>query len=468
MRLLRPWRCVCTAEGGGKSLICPFLRSDSAASRCRSLLQGNGRNDVDLTFVSRGQGSIPSLTQEAATARILQPLMAVSWRNHGSEEMPRRDMVKVDGASVKHFRCRYATSQKRFIELRGRNYEVSLRTLERAERSRELSVPMVMALARSLDVSVRVIAPDLRGSMPDGGVISKTHLIRSLAGDYKPLKSESVQGHTLHYLETGSGANDVIVCLHGLGLDAQDFKPFLLHTDRNAVAVTLCGFNQHEASSKDHTPLRRQTHAYALLSFLEQELLKRPHVRRIHFVGFSLGADLLLVLAEILSALKLELPIGSVLFLDCNVNRRTMTICKKIATCNPSRPIMVFKDIVNEVDTLDEFRHYTDYLRRISLKSLKRVKHFAKQFLAYWPEYSDTVQFSEFRSRARLVGLHALDPLFILSSDNATLGRELLSILTPEEAEMVVLSQQSHFELLDPSFIEDHLTERLQHNAWAR
>ncbi|TDE39911.1 alpha/beta fold hydrolase [Nonomuraea mesophila] len=122
-------------------------------------------------------------------------------------------------------------------------------------------------------------------------------------------------GHGLTYIENSSTSPDLVVFLHGLGLDADDYRDYLSrHDEHHSVAVTLRGFDAN--TSYSGSPISLSDHVRMVADLVEEINLKNPG-KRIHLVGFSLGADLILRLAEHWrSGASPAPPIAATLLLD--------------------------------------------------------------------------------------------------------------------------------------------------------
>lgn len=101
---------------------------------------------------------------------------------------------------------------------------------------------------------------------------------------------------TLEYLTLGEGT-DVIICLHGFGRMAEDFKVFesLLLPHQRIVSVNLLahGNSVFPSSRISRKPLTKEE-----WSSLIAALLQSLNISRFHLAGYSMGGRMAMVLTE--------------------------------------------------------------------------------------------------------------------------------------------------------------------------
>lgn len=193
-----------------------------------------------------------------------------------------------------------------------------------------------------------------------------------------------VIGRRLRYLERVTDSPYLIVCLHGLGLDANDFRQFMQVARQHTAAITLFGFNSDEANDPRYRPIGLEMHA-RLVSGVIHRLQRQYPRKQIIVVGFSLGADMQLRLAELWRANPdLRPRIAGMLLLDPNINHSTMVVSGGVATLDASDPLTAFKRIADLPTSLVEFQNICEYLHKITTKDLAQVRQFAADMLAYW------------------------------------------------------------------------------------
>ncbi|WP_416960754.1 alpha/beta hydrolase [Streptomyces sp. Agncl-13] len=194
----------------------------------------------------------------------------------------------------------------------------------------------------------------------------------------------AVIGRQLWYLERRTESSDLIVLLHGLGLDADDFRPFMNVARQHTAAITLFGHNAEEARDARYRPIGIVAHT-DLISGAINNLQRQYPYKRITLVGFSVGCDMLFRLAELWRDHPERQPkIKSVLLLDPNINHSTMVISGKVAHLNPDQPLAELKRIAQIPEELVEFQNFCEYLHKISGKDLSQVQRHAADLWDYW------------------------------------------------------------------------------------
>lgn len=194
----------------------------------------------------------------------------------------------------------------------------------------------------------------------------------------------AVIGRQLWYLERSTNSPDLVVLLHGLGLDADDFRPYMNVARQHTAAITLFGHNTEEARDGRYRPIGIGVHA-DLISGAINNLQRQYPYKRLTLVGFSVGCDMLFRLAELWRDHPERQPkIRSVLLLDPNINHSTMVISGKVAALNPEQPLAELKRIAQIPEALVEFQNFCEYLHKISGKDLGQVKRYATDLWDYW------------------------------------------------------------------------------------
>jgi pimeloyl-ACP methyl ester carboxylesterase len=175
-------------------------------------------------------------------------------------------------------------------------------------------------------------------------------------------EQDLVVGRTLHYLEAKRDSSELVIFLHGLGLDANDFRPYMAESRHHCIALTLYGFNAEERDDDHYKPISLQTHVQLLGYALER--LHRIHPRkRMALVGFSFGADVMLFLPQFAGDATRRLQLNKAVLLDPNVNHSTTTISARIAMVDRDRPLAELIGILQSTDDIGEFRDLRDMAR---------------------------------------------------------------------------------------------------------
>ncbi|MFI6388901.1 alpha/beta fold hydrolase [Nonomuraea sp. NPDC050540] len=197
------------------------------------------------------------------------------------------------------------------------------------------------------------------------------------------IEPKDLSAHRLSYIETSSSAACMVVFLHGLGLDADDYRDYLsMHGEYHGIAITLLGFNAK--SSVPVGPVSLSDHV-RMVSELICELSAKNPGKGIVLIGFSLGADIVLRLAEQWRLSAQPAPrITAALLLDPNVNQSTMTISKLFAEADPANPLVVFKKLINLSTDLELLRTLCAYVLKVSRKDFTQLWQLSRDMLEYW------------------------------------------------------------------------------------
>jgi pimeloyl-ACP methyl ester carboxylesterase len=196
-------------------------------------------------------------------------------------------------------------------------------------------------------------------------------------------EQDSVVGRTLHFLEARRSSPELVVFLHGLGLDANDFRPYMTESKYHCVALTLFGFNVSEATDDHYKPISLPTHVQ-LVAYMLTTLRELYPQKRLTLVGFSLGADAFLLLPRYAPKTTHELKINRVVLLDPNINRATTTLSARVAAVQPATPLTELLKILEGADNIAEFRILCEYLHKITSKNFAQVQRHARDIVAIW------------------------------------------------------------------------------------
>ncbi|WEH43770.1 alpha/beta hydrolase [Streptomyces sp. NBC_01218] len=194
----------------------------------------------------------------------------------------------------------------------------------------------------------------------------------------------AVIGRQLWYIERRTDSPDLVILLHGLGLDADDFRPFMNVARQHTVSLTLFGHNVEESRDDRYRPIGFAAHA-DLVSGAINNLHRQYPNKRITLVGFSVGCDMIFRLADLWRDHPERQPkIKATLLLDPNINHSTMIISGKVAHLDADRPLAELKRIAQIPETLVEFQNFCEYLHKISGKDLRQVQRHAADLWEYW------------------------------------------------------------------------------------
>jgi pimeloyl-ACP methyl ester carboxylesterase len=268
------------------------------------------------------------------------------------------------------------------------------------------------------------------------------------------MDNDNQNGALLHYLEAKRDSEDLLVLVHGLGLDATDFRTYLAETRYHAIALTLYGFNVDERDDDDYSPISLTTHARLFALALRKLQTDHPG-KRLSLVGFSVGADIILMLSELAGDVLQGLNFHRVLLLDPNVNEQTTTISTEIAKIDSKRPLNQFLNVLNQADNLDALIYRCEYVVKAAKKDIAQIQRHASDISTVWDEPS-TDRFIGYLARLSKVS----GGIYVVLS----LGQKELLENLQDRAIECGLSQENfrwaasgHFELLDPSFLRRQL-----------
>lgn len=262
-------------------------------------------------------------------------------------------------------------------------------------------------------------------------------------------ETDMVVGREIRYLEVKRRSNELIILLHGLGLDASDFRSFLIEAKHHCIALTQYGFNASDRSSADYRPISLQTHvellAYALLKIKQQYPKKR-----ITLVGFSFGADMLFFLNQFSPQTLPALGPTRAILLDPNVNRTTTTISSRISSTRGNDPSELTQ-VLESATTLQEFRYLCEYLYKITNKNLDQVRRLAREVVEMWATDGVDVFMAHLEKLRSVVP----NPSVYLSSNHEDLFNRIVHEGIRRDIDMETLScpRVDHFELISPQFL---------------
>ncbi|MEE1938978.1 alpha/beta hydrolase [Streptomyces sp. TRM 70361] len=190
------------------------------------------------------------------------------------------------------------------------------------------------------------------------------------------------RSNDLSYLERKADTDTLTVFFHGLGLDATDYLHHLEHHDGHGVALNLRGYEPD--GTRGLPPVGLASHIRMAAAFVET-LSGENAGKRIILVGFSLGADLVLQLAEHWQGPKAAAPpVTAAVLLDPNVNQSTMTISRIFAEADPRNPVPAFKRLIGLAPDKETFRSLCHYLTKVTPKDFGQLSQLSRDTLSYW------------------------------------------------------------------------------------
>jgi pimeloyl-ACP methyl ester carboxylesterase len=263
-----------------------------------------------------------------------------------------------------------------------------------------------------------------------------------------------IVGRSLFYLETKRNSGDLLIFLHGLGLDATDFRPYMTESRFHCLALTLYGFNAEEKDDEHYKPISLQSHVQLLGYALRKIAVQYPK-KRITLVGFSFGADMIFFLMQFAEKALRDLKIHRAILLDPNINLSTTTISSRIADVDSDKPLTELVKLLETANSTSEFRNLCEYIYKITSKNFAQIQQHAKEVIGLL----DASAYDRFLDRMGQL-MSATEAVHVVMSFDyeqhfnsiargaATRGIDIQSL---------ECSRLSHFELIGPNFLKERL-----------
>lgn len=265
---------------------------------------------------------------------------------------------------------------------------------------------------------------------------------------------DSVVGRSIRYLEVARDSPELVIFLHGLGLDANDFQPYMLESRFHCVALTMFGFNADERDDPHYQPISLESHI-GLIGYALKRLKRLYPTKRLTVVGFSFGADVLLLLNRLAGNVVDGLDIERAILLDPNVNYSTTTISSKIANIDVDGPLTQLVGILSSARDVNEFGYLCAYLNKISSKNFAQVHRFAREVVAYWKRDG----YDDFLDRLGQLTHLVSDVHMILSfgAEREFNGMARAAQDRGMDVSNLDCSRSGHFDLIDHRFLKARL-----------
>jgi pimeloyl-ACP methyl ester carboxylesterase len=288
-----------------------------------------------------------------------------------------------------------------------------------------------------------------RGTVTEGEIPIGADALDGIIHD-----EDAVVGRSLRYLETKRFSEELVVFLHGLGLDADDFRPYMSESRFHCVALTLYGFNEDERDNDHYRPISLESHVQLVGYALRRIQRRYPH-KRITLVGFSFGADMILCLREFAPETLPALRLHRVVLLDPNINNATTTISSRVADVDSDRSLRDLVAILRSAKTSLEFRYLCEYLSKITSKNFAHVRRHAR-------EMSDRYRQRSFGPFLRAVGALAgvtgrIDVVLSLNHEEVFNAVARAAAARGLDMNRLECSRTDHFDLMGPAFLKQEL-----------
>jgi pimeloyl-ACP methyl ester carboxylesterase len=265
---------------------------------------------------------------------------------------------------------------------------------------------------------------------------------------------DSIVGRSLHYIEAKRESHELVIFLHGLGLDANDFRSYIAESRFHCIALTLYGFNVSEKDDAHYRPISLQTHVQ-LLGYALRRIRQSYPSKRIAIVGFSFGADMLLFLPLFAPDSTRSIDASRAVLLDPNVNHSTTTISSRVALVEKDSPLKELVAILESADNDTDFRNLCEYLYKITSKNFAQIQRHAREVIDLWSGES----YENFLDRLGQTTSIVDDIRVVLSFDyerhfNPIARGASSRGLDPRNLEC---SKWGHFDLISSHFLKDRL-----------
>lgn len=265
---------------------------------------------------------------------------------------------------------------------------------------------------------------------------------------------DAVVGRSLRYLETRRHTTDLVVFLPGLGLDANDFRPYLAESRFHCVAFTQFGLNPSDRDDEHYQPISLESHVQ-LVAYALRRLKTAYQRKRITVVGFSFGADMILFLQEFAPDVLQELDLRKAILLDPNINRTTTIFSARIAAVDSDSSPRDLVAILRSATDRTELRYLCAYLAKITSKNFAQVRRYAREVSQrYNHDSHDPFLDAVGQLAGATDGVHV-----ILSFNHEAIFNSVAHAAAARGLDLNDLecSQTDHFELLSPGFLKDRL-----------
>lgn len=283
----------------------------------------------------------------------------------------------------------------------------------------------------------------------------------------------SILGESIKYLDNNQKSEVLVIFLHGLGLDSNDFCHYMDSSNYRCIAPTLYGFNKDENIV---VPLGIDIHTKIICDFIKNNV-KNIEPKKVLVVGFSIGADMMQY--AIKSDKVLSKLVDFILLLDGNICLNTCTISKRFASIkdkNNGNVMDVLNSFSEGIDDIVEWLQVHQYLLKVFSKFDNRTNLLA----AFAQETVDRFKSSSMNGLADFVSnlqiisdeTRAFQYIFSGDKNNVMALRDLKLLmhnnyLKPSESysdSMISLkSDMKHFDLLErinlSNFIEESVSK---------
>jgi pimeloyl-ACP methyl ester carboxylesterase len=359
---------------------------------------------------------------------------------HGGRKWLRRLLASAGGAAFGLITSLYTAELRQLLEASGRGF---------VNNGLPVAVTAVVASVSGVLIYEFGFRRRYGGAVTEGEIPIRADALEGIVRD-----EDAVVGRSLRYLETKRFTDELVVFLHGLGLDAEDFRPYMSESKFHCVALTLYGFNADERDNDHYRPISLESHVQ-LVGYALRRLRRRYPHKRLILVGFSFGADIILCLREFAPGVLADLRLHRVVLLDPNINNTTTTISSRIAEIDSDRSLRELVGILRSAKTSLEFRYLCEYLSKITSKNFAHVRRHAR-------EMSDRFRRRSFGPFLDAVGTLAtatgrLDVVLSLNHEAVFNAVARAAAARGLDVNRLECSRTDHFDLMGPGFLKHEL-----------
>lgn len=260
----------------------------------------------------------------------------------------------------------------------------------------------------------------------------------------------------LTYLERLADSRRISMFFHGLGLDATDYQEYLETHATHGIAVSLAGYAPGRPEPIPPVPAREHVE---MVAGLVEKVGEENEGKEIDLIGFSLGADLVLQLAEWWTGdpARSRPPVSRVLLLDPNVNQSTMTISRLVASADSGDPVPALKRLVDLASDPDGLRSLCGYVMKLTSKDFGQVHRLANDMIRYW----DPAGYEQFGTRVARVAEIADAVTIALSADYASHLEKMRDAVRGKNRHApdvsINITELDHFGLIGNEFLSRQL-----------
>jgi pimeloyl-ACP methyl ester carboxylesterase len=369
---------------------------------------------------------------------VVQPDGAAPVR--GGRKWRRRLLASLGGALFGLVTSLYSAELRAILEASGRGFVAT---------GLPVAITAAVASVSAVLIYEYGFRRRYRGAVTEGEI-----RIRADALDGIISEEDAVVGRSLRFLETRRFTEDLVVFLHGLGLDAYDFRPYMSESRFHCLALTLYGFNADERDNEDYRPISLESHVQLLGYALLRIQRRYPH-KRLTLVGFSFGADMILCLREFAPEVLDQLRLRRAVLLDPNINNTTTTISSRIADLDSDRSLRELVAILRSAKTAREFRYLCEYLSKITSKSFAQVRRHARDMVERYRQRSFGPFLDAVGRLAAVTG--KVDIVLSLNHEEVFNAVVRAAGTRGLDVNRLECSRTDHFDLMSPAFLADQL-----------